>query len=166
MHATVAARASNIASACIAAIKPKEASQQTAFTRAVSAEQDLYLKRPRKLDPCLKCRTCISPMRLFTIKFNRRRDGERRLKIKFNIAVRLRRDRTAINAPISARRLLLHHAQERIHVLHPGRVRRVPDRVLFVLDVAHHAAEYHVAAHDRHAHRSARNIGIGKEIFL
>lgn len=47
--------------------------------RDVSAEQDLYLKRPHKLDPCLKCRTCISLMRLFRIKFNRRRGGERRL---------------------------------------------------------------------------------------
>ena len=61
--------------------------------RAVSAEQDLYLKRPRKHDPCLKCRTCISPMRFFTVKFNRRRGGEQSLRIKFNIAVRLRRDR-------------------------------------------------------------------------
>ena len=61
--------------------------------RAVSAKQDLYLKHPRKHDPCLKYRTCISPMRFFTIKFNRRRGGVRRLKIKFNIAVRLRRDR-------------------------------------------------------------------------
>ncbi len=67
---------------------------------------------------------------------------------------------------LTAKPLLLHHAQERIHVLYPRRVRRVPDRMLFVLDVRYYAAKYHVAAHDRHAHRSTRNVGIGKEIFL